>query len=149
MESSDRVTPETKKELRADLHLARFRATQFLYVVAGTVALGLGLIGVILPLLPTTPLLLLAAFCYARGSERFYLWLMTNRFFGEYIRAWRENRGIPLRVKVYVIAVLWAVMGLTIVFVIPLWPVRVALAIIGIGVTAYLLQLPTLKEESR
>lgn len=146
MEPSETSSQKVEQELRGDLHLARFRATQFLYVVAGTVALGLGLIGIVLPLLPTTPLLLLAAFCYARGSERFYLWLMTNRYIGGYIRAWRENRGIPLRVKVYVIALLWVVMGLTIVFVIPLAAVRVLLALIGIGVTIYLVQLPTLKE---
>ena len=143
---NDTPTSEAEQELRSDVHLAKFRATQFFYTLAGHFALGFGLLGILLALLPTTPLLLLAGFCYARGSERFYLWLMTNRYFGPYMRAWRDNRGIPLAVKLYVIVLLWLVLGATIVFVVPLVWVRVLLAVIGIGVTAFLLQLPTLKD---
>ena len=145
-ESTETTTPQAEQELRSDVHLAKFRASQFFYTVAGHIALGFGLLGILLPLLPTTPLLLLAGFCYARGSERFYLWLMTNRYFGPYMRAWRDNRGIPLAVKIYVIIVLWIVLGATILFVVPLVWVRVLLALIGLGVTAFLLKLPTLKE---
>lgn len=134
---------DDEKALREDAHLARFRPAQALYVAAGTVCLGLGLIGVLLPLLPTTPFLLLAAFCYARGSERFYLWLMTNRYFGAYIRAWRENEAIPLRVKLYVLLLLWLVLGGTVVFVAPLWWVKGVLVLVGVGVTVYIGQLPT------
>lgn len=146
LDSSDTPSDQVQQKLRSDVHLAKFRATQFLYTVAGHIALGFGLLGVLLPLLPTTPLLLLAGFCYARGSERFYLWLMTNRYFGPYMRAWRDNRGIPLTVKVYVIVLLWFVMGATIVFVVPLWPVRVLLAVIAMGVTVLILQLPTQRD---
>ena len=144
--SSDTPSSQAKQERRSDVHLARFRATQFLYTVAGHVALGFGLLGILLPLLPTTPLLLLAGFCYARGSERFYLWLMTNRYFGPYMRAWRDNRGIPLAVKIYVIALLWLVLGATILFIVPLLWVRVLLAGIGLAVTAFILRLPTLRD---
>jgi len=89
---------------------------------AGSISVGLGALGMFLPLLPTTPFLLLAAFCYARSSRRFYRWLMTNRFFGEYIRNYREGRGIPLKEKMLVMAVLWLTIGFSAGFVVsPLW----------------------------
>lgn len=138
--------PAPTEQLRREVHLARLRPVQYVFIVAGTVSLGLGLLGIILPLLPTTPLLLLAAFCYARGSERFYVWLMTNRYFGGYIRAWREKEGVPLAVKIYVLILLWLVLGSTIVWVVPLAWVKILLALVGIGVTVYIGQLPTRRE---
>jgi hypothetical protein len=69
-------------------------------IIAGTSFAGLGILGIFLPLLPTTPFLLLAAACYARSSERFYNWLLNNRWFGHYIRNYLEGKGVPLRVKV-------------------------------------------------
>ena len=70
-----------------------------LYLVAGFTALGLGILGIPLPLLPTTPFLLLAAVCFARGSERWHRWLMTHEHFGPPIHAWQEHRAIPRQVK--------------------------------------------------
>ena len=75
--------------------------------VSGTFCLIAGIVGIFLPLLPTTPFLLLAAFCYARSSQRFYTWLMTNRWFGEYIKNYRDGKGIPVRIKVCKIGLLW------------------------------------------
>lgn len=76
--------------------------------VAGTVSLGLGILGVFLPLLPATPFLLLASACYLRGSERLHRKLMESRVLGSYIRNFQRGRGIPLRAKVLTIALLWA-----------------------------------------
>ena len=70
-----------------------------LYMAAGFVAVGLGIVGIPLPLLPTTPFLLLAAFCFARGSQRWHDWLMAHRVFGPYITAFREKRGLTRRQK--------------------------------------------------
>ena len=70
----------------------RSRFVKALYFIAGTVCLILGIIGIILPILPTTPFLLLAAGCYARSSERFYNWLLNNRILGSYIRNYREGK---------------------------------------------------------
>jgi len=69
--------------------------------------LGLGIIGIFLPILPTTPFLLLAAACYARSSKRFYDWLIGNKWLGTYIRNYMEGKGIPLKVKVFTTSLLW------------------------------------------
>jgi len=81
-------------------------AMRILLLSAGTIFVLLGVIGILVPGLPTTPFLLLAAACYARSSSRFYRWLLGNRFFGPSIRQWRETRSIPRKSK------RWA-MGLT------------------------------------
>lgn len=99
--------------------------------------------GVVLPILPTTPFLLLAAICFARSSEPFYIWLLTNRYFGGYIRDWRENRGLTIPLKLWVIFVLVATIGLSITFFVSYLPAKIILATIGLGVSAYILSLPT------
>ncbi len=89
------------------VELASSRLVRGLLMVGGTFFLVLGLIGIALPILPTTPFLLLAAFCYARSSKRFYDWLLNHRWFGEYIRDYQEGRGIPLKAKVMGLSLLW------------------------------------------
>lgn len=110
----------------------------------GTLALGLGVLGIFLPLLPTTPFLLLAAGCYARSSPRFYHWLIHHHWLGEYVRNYRENRAIKLKAKVSAIIVLWLAIGLSIMVVDILW-VRLLLGVIAAGVTLHLLSLRTIR----
>ena len=76
-------------------------------VAAGSVCLALAVLGVFLPLLPTTPFLLLASACYVRSSERLHGWLMGNRMLGPYIRNFKERRGIPLRGRIVTVVLLW------------------------------------------
>ena len=102
----------------------------------------------VLPVLPTTPFLLLAAFCYARGSERFHHWLLHNRWFGAYIRNYREGRGIPFREKVLTIAALWVSIGFSVVYIVPVWWGKVIMLAIATGVTAHLVKTKTLKPEA-
>lgn len=109
----------------------------------GLLSVALGVLGMVVPLLPTTPLLLLAAFCFARSSERFHAWLLNNRVFGETIRNYRDGLGLPMRQKIATLAILWVTMVSTSIFVVPLWPVRILLGAIACGVTVYLLSLPT------
>ena len=109
----------------------------------GFISVALGVLGMVVPLLPTTPLLLLAAFCFARSSERFHAWLLSNRIFGETIRNYRDGLGLPMRQKVVTLAILWITMVSTSVFVVPLWSVRILLGAIACGVTVFLLSLPT------
>jgi uncharacterized membrane protein YbaN (DUF454 family) len=116
-------------------------------LLTGFVSVALGVAGMAVPLLPTTPLLLLAAFCFARSSDRFYGWLLSNRWFGATIRDYREGRGLPVRQKIVTLAILWATVASTAAFVVPLWWVRLLLAAIAGGVTVYLLSLPTRTEE--
>ena len=124
------------------------RLRRILLTSVGTLSVALGVVGMLLPLLPTTPFLLLAAACYARSSPRFYHWLITNRWCGVYIRNYREGRGLPFRQKVMTLTLLWITIGATAIFVIPLWWVRLLLLTIAMGVTFHLLRIPTFKIET-
>lgn len=84
------------------------RLLSSLLIIAGTFFIALGIIGIALPILPTTPFLLVAAACYAKGSSRFYNWLLKNRLLGKYIKNYLENKGISLKAKIIFIFLLWA-----------------------------------------
>ena len=115
----------------------------FLWVAGGTICLGIGIIGIFLPLLPTTPFLLLAAFLYSRGSERFRAWLLGNRWLGAYLRRYREHRSMTQRHKAFTLALLWIGIGLSVGFMVPQWWARLLLAIVAVGVTTHVLWLRT------
>ncbi|WP_287583489.1 YbaN family protein [Candidatus Borrarchaeum sp.] len=116
-------------------------------VVTGTLSLALGIIGIFIPLLPTTPFLLLAAYCYARSSKKLYNWLISNKWFGSYIRNYYEGKGIPLKAKLLSITFLWLTIGFSTYFIVNDLIVRIILVIIAIGVTIHILTIKTLKEE--
>ena len=119
------------------------RPIRILLLVLGTVSVALGIVGIFLPLVPTTPLLLLAAWCYARSSERFYRWLLAHRWLGPYIRDFRDGRGMTARAKGTTLALLWLAVLVTGGYAVPAWWVRWPLAAIAVGVSVYLLRLPT------
>jgi uncharacterized protein len=119
--------------------------TRILLIVFGTLFVALGVVGMFIPVLPTTPFLLLAAVCYARSSRRFYDWLMTNRWFGEYLRNYREGRGITLRHKVFALSLLWLTIIYAAWFVVSLWWVKLILLGIAAGVTLHLVKIKTYK----
>lgn len=122
---------------------SRFRRT--LYLVAGTLSLGLGILGIPLPLLPTTPFLLLSAWLYSRSSERFYHWLINHRTFGKIIRNYRDKGGVEARVKAGAIALLWVSIAISCIWAVSLWWVRGVLVVIATGVTWHIASLKTLK----
>ena len=132
----------TKKEKTR----ARNWISRILLVTFGTLFVGLGIVGIFVPVLPTTPFLLLAAACYARSSPRFYHWLLNNRWFGNYIRNYRQRKGIPLKVKVLTITLLWVTIGVSAIFAVPSLAVRIILVLIAIGVSIHVLSLKTLKQ---
>ena len=109
-----------------------------LLIVAGTLSTGLGIIGVFIPILPTTPFLLLAAACYMRSSERSYQWLINNRIFGAYIRNYIEGKGMPVRIKIFTILLLWLAIGLSITFGVQNIVIRIVLICVAIGVTVHI-----------
>jgi uncharacterized membrane protein YbaN (DUF454 family) len=113
----------------------------------GVIAVGLGVIGVFVPLLPTTPFLLLAAACFVRSSARLYAWLIHHKWFGDYIRHYREHHAIPLRAKIVTLALLWGAIGYTAIEVVTAWWVRALLGLIAVGVTIHILHLKTLTRE--
>jgi uncharacterized membrane protein YbaN (DUF454 family) len=108
-----------------------------LLITTGTICVVIGIIGIFVPILPTTPFLLLAAACFLRSSPRFHSWLMNNRLFGTYIRNYTEGRGIPVKVKLFTIALLWATIGISIWLAANLI-VTVILFIVATGVTIHI-----------
>ena len=115
-----------------------------LLITVGLVSVGVGTVGIFVPLLPTTVFLLLAAACFIRSSDRLYRWLTTNRVFGSYIRNYQEHRAMPAGAKWCAIGVLWLSIGVSAVLV-ELTVVRVALLLVAIGVTVLILRIRTLE----
>jgi hypothetical protein len=115
-------------------------------IVAGTLFVGLGVIGIFLPVLPTTPFLLLAAACYAKSSRRFYCWLLNNRWFGVYIKNYRQKKGMPLKIKIFTVVLLWLTILVSVIFAVQSLAVRIILIIIAFGVSLHILSIKTLKE---
>lgn len=121
------------------------KLVRVVFITAGTVSVGLGILGIFLPLLPATPFFLLAAVCYSNGSERLYNWLLENRYFGSYIKNYREKKGIPLRAKITAIIFLNITMGYTIFFVVHHFWLKALLFLIAIGVIIHISSMKTLK----
>ena len=118
-------------------------------IIVGTVSPALGIIGIFVPLLPTTPFLLLTAALYFRGSPRLYQWLLNHKYFGTYIRNFRENKAIPLRAKVISLLLMWGTMLYCIFFLIPLTWIKVLLLLVAAGVTWHILSFKTLRNDSK
>ena len=114
----------------------------------GIISVGLGTAGIFLPLLPTTPYLLLAAACFIRSSDRLYQWLIHNRWFGSYIRNYQEHRALPLRAKVTALLLLWTTMTYSVFFLLRHWVPQVLLLLIAAIVTVYLLSLKTMPQKA-
>ena len=113
-----------------------------LLIAGGTLCVALGVIGIFLPLMPTTVFLLMAAACYARSSDRFYQRLVNHRILGVYIRNSRNGGGMPRRAKAITIVLLWVSIGATMIWTAKTWWLRVILLAIAAGVTAHVVRLP-------
>lgn len=123
--------------------LKRNKISRFFFIILGTIFVGWGVAGIFLPLVPTTPFLLLAAACYARGSVRFYNWLLNNKYLGSYIKDWRTGRGIPLHAKIITCLLIAVAFGYSIIFVVHSPIFEVALILLAIGMSLYIVTRPT------
>lgn len=119
-----------------------------LLLAAGWLCIGLAIVGVVLPLVPTTPFLLLAAACFVRSSPRFHRWLLSNRVFGPILEQWRRDKTVPrsAKRKAYIVVVLS--LGLSIALIDVTW-LRAALFVLGIGLIVFIARLPTTREERK
>lgn len=123
---------------------------KLLLATLGSLSLLLGIVGIFVPLLPTTPFLLLAAALWVRSSPRLYGWLLAHRRLGPYIRNFRENRAIPLRAKVLSLLLMWGTMLYCIFEPLAPWLwAQAALALVGVGVTWHILSFATLRGKDR
>ncbi|QLY40296.1 DUF454 domain-containing protein [Hujiaoplasma nucleasis] len=119
---------------------------KYLFIFLGSISLGLGSIGIILPLLPTTPFLLLAAYFYLRSSKKLYVWLLNHRIFGIYIYSYINFHAIDLKTKISALSLLWLSLTISIVLVNKLL-VTLILLIIGLSVSLHILSLKTMSRD--
>lgn len=122
------------------------RFKRIFYFVMGVICVIMGIIGIFLPVWPTTIFIIIAAWFFVRSSEKYYLMLIRNRMFGKMIRNYREFRGIEPRARIKSLVLLWLTLGISFYLVDTLW-VRLLLICVGIGVTWHLYALKTLTED--
>ena len=138
-----RKNPAERRDYSHEVRKHRFVWVQVAFVALGTLFLLLGIAGVFLPILPTTPFLLLATACYARSSRRFYNWLMNHPAFGPLIVEWHTYRSIPLRVKRVAVATMVLTFGSSILFFIKDGRMQLALAVFGLIMAIRLYRIPS------
>jgi uncharacterized membrane protein YbaN (DUF454 family) len=118
-----------------------------IYTILGLVSLGVGILGAFVPVLPTTPLLLLSAALFLRGNRRLYDWLMNHPKLGPYISNFLTHKSIPLRVKVVSIATLWITLLICAFVIADHWALRLMFMTIAICVTIHILSYKTLRKK--
>lgn len=124
-----------------------YRTMRILLAILGSVSLALGIMGIFLPVLPTTPFLLLSAALYMRSSQRLYEWLMSHKHLGPYIKNFREHKALPLRVKIVSVTMVWATLLYCAFVVAKEWWMSVMFIAIATGVTIHILSYKTLKKK--
>jgi uncharacterized membrane protein YbaN (DUF454 family) len=117
-------------------------------IFTGTVFVALGVLGIFLPLLPTTVFLLLAAYCYSRSSERFHNWLLNNRLTGGYVKNYKSGRGMSIAQKTTTLIFLWASIGVSIWLLSAAFWATLLLLAIAVGVTTHILWIKTYRPET-
>ncbi len=125
------------------------RYQKYLLIIAGVISVFLAFLGIFLPILPTTPFLLLAAFLFSKSSDKFYYWLINNKLFGSFIKNYREGRGVSRQAKFVSLTSLWLVMGSTIIYAVNNIYIKILLLIIAIAVTIHLLIIPTFYKKKK
>ncbi len=135
-----------KSENIDDLKINSNPLVRWILLTSGTILLSIGILGMFLPLLPTTIFFILAAWCYARSSERFYHWLHHNKFFGKYLSNYRRGNGMTIMSKTVSLLILWAGIGYSVIFATSILYIQILLLAIAIGVSWHLLSIKTMKE---
>jgi uncharacterized membrane protein YbaN (DUF454 family) len=119
---------------------------RILFLFIGILSLVLGVIGIFLPVLPTTPFLLLSATLFLRSSQKLYDWLLSHPYLGEYIRNFKEYKAIPLRVKVVSVSLVWITLLYCALFVAREWWMSAMFIAIALGVSIHILKYKTLQK---
>jgi uncharacterized protein len=147
---------ENKKnsETRHDTQSGK-KITKAVLLIGGLICVGLGALGLVLPILPTTPFLLLAAACFCRSSTRMYDWLLNNRWFGDYIKNYRKGLGIPIKTKIIALTILWVTISVSTLFLLNriltyqlLLPLQLIMIGVAVGVSMHILRLPTFRRKN-
>jgi hypothetical protein len=120
---------------------------RYLMIIGGLLSVGLGIVGIALPILPTTPFFLLAAYLFVRSSQRLYRWLLTHRIFGNYIRNYIHHRAISPGIKIFTLVLLWGTILTSIYIMQELLWVQIILVLVAAGVSIHVLSLRTMKKK--
>ena len=133
-----------------DIHtvdLDRSKFSRIIWFMLGFTVMCIGLVGIVVPGLPTTPLMILAAACFAKSSQKFYDWIINNKMFGHHVKNYREGKGIPKKSKPIILGTMWTFVLFAVLIAIPdsAPPVSkittLVLAVIG---TIFILRIPNL-----
>ena len=145
---------EDKKTFASKCKEQGQKLVRTLWFIAGTICVVLGAIGIVLPILPTTPFLLAAAACYYKSSPRMHSWLLNNKWFGEYIRNYTEGKGLTKKTKITALTVLWVTISYSTVFMLNrllpatlVLPMQIIVVTVAIAVSVHILRLPTFRKK--
>ena len=145
-----KFTPKTLSDPKEDIHVANETSNplaKLMWISLGSLFVGLGAIGVIVPGLPTTPFLILAAACYIRSSQRLYDWLISNKRFGPYLKDYREGKGIPRKAKRLAVAMIVIFVSFSVVFGIEDLTLKIVVGLLGlIGLLYVLFKVPVAED---
>lgn len=126
-----------------EIRESRHRSVRYALLALGWLSVALGVIGIFLPVLPTTPFLLLAAACFVRSSRRFYLWLVMHPQLGPWIRDYLDGQGIPRKAKIYALSLMWASIAFS-CYLVPMFWARTFMLTSAVLVSIYILRQKTL-----
>ena len=113
--------------------------------ICGSISLILGILGAFLPILPTTPFIILAAFCFSNGSERIHNWMIEHKVWGPPIKDWQDGKGLSRRVKIWAISLMWISILISAHYFVPIMGVKIFLICVAIWVSWFLANQPTKK----
>ncbi len=136
----------TTSETELRLHKSRY--LRIIFITLGICSLSLGVVGIFLPLLPTTVFLLIASYFFARSSERFNNWLLNSRVLGSYIKNYKEGKGMTPGSKVFSVSFLWFGILMSVFFLVQSVYLKIFLLLIAIAVTIHILYLKTFRAEA-
>ena len=142
------VGDEVHSVHRVDLN--RSLLSRIVWFSFGFLSMVVGIIGIVIPGLPTTPLMILAAACFAKSSQKFYDWIINNRLFGEHVKNYREGKGIPKKSKPVILSTLWFFVLFAVLIAIPdsAPPIsKISTLILAVIGTIFILRIPNLSDE--
>lgn len=141
------MTQNSQNSLKPEFRPHSNPMMRWIFITGGVVLVSIGILGMFLPLLPTTIFFILAAWCFARSSERYYKWIHSNKYFGKYLSDYRSGKGMPVKSKIFSIAFLWTGILVSFFLLTENLYVRILLAAIAIGVTLHIIYIKTAKDE--
>jgi uncharacterized protein len=130
---------DQNKVVAKEIKQTENKILKFVFIILGIISLGLGVLGIFLPLLPTTPFLLLSTALFLRSSKRLYLWLMNHKYLGKHLQNYLHHKTISLKTKIYALSLLWTTILATTILVVQLIWLQILLIAIAVAVTYHIL----------